>query len=175
MNRGKFVVLLLFVVGTCMAGFAWWHRYERGQQVLNAWGSDISSAIRLGSRVDLLRLTRLDANPDVDEAILDSLRIGNQRRRITERRDVSKARGLIHARHALLQREAFRWVIDDPACRPNWEYALRFHHASQVATLALDFECQRVYLLERDRQAGMAPIAGGLQTFVGELTSAASN
>ena len=164
MNRGKIVIVLMLLVGMGLASFAWWHRWQRAQPVLSNWGHEVTVSIRLGQQVELWRLA------DGEQAALaERISVGGHSWAVVERRDISDARGLIHARHALLQREGFAWDVAPLESKPAWGYVLRFRGERATATMALDFRNRRARLLERDREVGIEPIADGLQAFVEEL------
>ncbi len=164
MNRGKFAILIMLGVGIAAATFAWWYRWQRGTEMLEVWGSRAAICVRLAPQVDLFRLQPLS---ETDSRTLDLMCQG-QGFTIVDRRDISHARGLIHARHALLQRESFAWEGSVGDCDPVWQYALRFTKDQTQTSVILDFACQRVLFLPRDREAGMAAISESLKTFVEE-------
>lgn len=176
MNRSKSVIVAMVTVGVVMALFAWWNRYQGSQRILATWGPEAVVAIRKGERVELLYLD--------SEASASGERISLESRpsapgepssttsfRISRTIDITDAPGLIHARHHLLHERGFAWGLGETECESEWELALRFVHGDNVATLALDFQCNRIYFVERGVSANMQPIASSLRKFLDDLTS----
>ena len=173
MNQGKFVILAMVGIGIVLAGFGWWVRYSRSQKVLQVWGAEAVIAIRTGDLAELIPL-----GPSAAEQLGGNQLGGNQLGGKGEGEtivvdpespgatlaagqaiDISKAPGLIHARHHLVHEKGFDW--DKPrtdGCTPNWEVAFRFTDDENVATIVLDFACNRAYLVERKTEVGMKPI-----------------
>ncbi len=163
MNRGKFVIVMMLVVGVGLASFAWWHRWQRSQMVLTNWGSEAADAIRTGEKVELFRVGRAHR---IVGAEAEEITIGNHTYLLFDRRDITNSAGLIHARHHLLQEKGFGWDAGDAEGEPTWDFVLRFSKGQSVATMAVDFSGRRARLLERNREVGMAPIADALQAFI---------
>lgn len=177
MNQGKVVIGAMLVISIALAVFAWWTRYSRSQQVLSTWGRDAVVAIRTGEKVELLVLGPADvASSDPPELLVipEWAPAGNgpERRTIRRRIDITGTPGLIHARHHLIHEKGFSWdAVRSEDCRPQWETALRFSKNGNLATMAFDFQCKRVCLVERQVEVGMAPsIAEALTIFFAELT-----
>ena len=171
MNQGKLVIVTIVVVGMALSAFAWWTRYSRSQQVLEVWGADAVIAIRSGDKVELLRLVAADRESSMtateSQDVRETLSAGRDKLYVEGTADIADAPGLIHARHHLIHEKGFHWNEPRPTdCQPNWESALRFTHEENVATMLLDFECQRIYLVERDVEVGMQPIAPSIQKFL---------
>ncbi len=163
MNRGKFVIVLMLVIGVGLASFAWWHRWRRSQTVLTTWGSEAADAIRTGEKVELFRIGQA---PRMRGAEVEEITVGNHSHLLFDRRDITNSAGLIHARHHLLHEQGFAWDAGDAEDEPTWDFVLRFTKGQSVATMAFDFSGQRARLLERDREVSMAPISAALQAFV---------
>jgi hypothetical protein len=170
MNRSKTAVVAMVAVGMAMAIFAWWVRYNRSQQVLAIWGRDAVVAIRDGEKVELLRLSRSSEEGSGETIVLGS-EDGNAKSVLTVDKvtDISQTPGLIHARHHLLQEKGFDWDAEPDNCLPRWEVGLRFTHGENVATMLLDFQCNRAYLVQRYAEVNMKPIAASLSKFLSGL------
>ena len=110
MNRGKYVICAMVGVGLTMAMFAWWARYDASQRILEAFGPDVAVAVRNGKTVELLQLS-IRPSPSMDGRVLQTPD-GQPLAYIVDRRDISDAPGLIHARHHLLHEQGFEW--DEP-------------------------------------------------------------
>ena len=97
------------------------------------------------------------------------LTIDGQRLVVRERQDISDARGLIHVRYVLLQREALQPIgPEGVACRAEWPVALRFRKAATTTTVAIDWNCQAIQAVEMARGARVPAIIDGLRLFVDE-------
>jgi len=166
MNRGKLVIVVMVTVGLVLASFAWWNRWSRSQRVITHWGPQAATVIRKGEIVELLWLG------DIDSADTHNLvALTGKPRKIVQHMNITKAAGLIHARHQLLQDGAFNWEQPRPAgCKPQWNMAIRFVRGQEVATVVLDFHCQRALLLERNEEVGMQPIAEAMEKFLYDIT-----
>jgi hypothetical protein len=121
LNSGKLVILGMLAVALAAAAFAWWRQYHLGRRSLEYWGAEGARLIRAAPQVELVKLSGAAA-----EAPPNSLR-----------RDVSQARGLVHARQALISDASFLWG-DKPSTTPAWEYALVFRDGSREFTVLLD-------------------------------------
>ena len=171
MNRGKIVIITMMVVAIGLAIFAWWNRYSQSQKVLEVWGADVVLAIRTGDRAHLLQLQSLANRAAAEnEDRIDVLKNGEKTTLVVvNQQEITDVPGLIHARHHLVHRMGFDWDAPRSAtCEPTWPLALRFHEPG-TATMLLDFDCKRVYLLERDVEVAMRPIiADALFEFIEE-------
>jgi len=180
MNNGKFVIIAIAVVGVAMSTFAWWVRWSRSQIVLNQWGYEAAVAIRNGEGVELLELTSTPPSDPAEEISIHTVANTQPTETVTvwvtNTRDISKTPGLLHAKHHLLHVKGLDWEAPrDEGCDPDWSVAMRFKHPDHVATMLFDLQCNRAYLVERNVEVSMAPIAKGIKTFLGELTSDGSS
>ena len=57
---------------------------------------------------------------------------------VIRRVDISQARGLVHARHALIMDYNFEFDRPDLAATPQWRYALRFTEGDRQVVLTFD-------------------------------------
>jgi len=164
---GKLVVLLLFLLGVAGALFAIWFNHQATYRTTSRFGSHTVGLIAHACDVELLELS--DKDPQVMGDVHEMLNIDGKRLRVVGTRDVSEARGLIHARHALRQDASFDWHGSRRDCDPAWRYALRFHENDETSTLAFDFSCSRIYVLDRQIEVSLvAKIAHGLEDYFGE-------
>jgi hypothetical protein len=56
LDRGKTVVLVIFLCALLMGSFAWWYRYQQGHRCRQLWGADSAQLIRHAPTVRLLQL-----------------------------------------------------------------------------------------------------------------------
>lgn len=165
---GKWLILLIFGTALAMAIFAWSFQYMRGRRVLELYGADAARLIRVDAdRIELLQLGRVAAGDE-------SIRIGDEELPVAATIDISRARGIIHARQALIEDYSYDWDRSLADCTPQWAYVLRFSHGDRHASAAIDTNCRRLRLLETSAEAPLAEhLVHGMQTFVDEQLAAA--
>ena len=164
-HRGQFVIFCIFVLAIAASVFAVWHHHWQGRRAMMLWEIESATLIERARQVELLLL----ASQDDPTGPGEELDIGGRTMLVTGRKDVSRAGGMVHARHALLVDASFDWEAprdENLAARTRWEYALRFSEAGQTATVALDLSSGRARLLERGKEASIAPIADGMRKFI---------
>lgn len=163
MVQGKFVIIAMVTVGLGLSGFAWWARYQGSRQVLSVWGPDAVIAIRQGREVELLRLS----DTAMEGQSTETMKIQDREVFVQSSTDITQVPGLIHARHHLIHEKGFGWKDPRPdGCEPNWDVAIRFRMDQRVATLAMDFQCNRAFLVERDAEVSMKPISASMRKFL---------
>lgn len=173
LNRGKLAVVTMFVVALAAAGTAWWFNFNRGRQTLEFYGRDAALMIRTAPHVELLVLT--PEGDSMNEPSEEMLTLNNQRLRVAQRHDMSKAKGLINARTSLLADSSYHWDTDPGDCQPRIEYAVRYR-GQTTATLAFDFNCQQVWHVESGRSATIiSKVAEGWQSFLTRQARTRSN
>ena len=124
LDRGKVVVLVIFLCALVMGSFAWWYRYQQGHRCRQLWGSNAAQLIRQAPTVFLLTLAPAsEAASDADPAALE----------IARRVEISGAPGLLHARHALLQDVNYQWHKAAEADKTAWRFVLEFQAGSERA------------------------------------------
>jgi hypothetical protein len=133
-NSGKLVTLGILLLALLAAGVAWWNNWSKGRRAMAYWGSQAASRIRLAPSVTLYELSDAASVQDPE-----SLALGPQKLRIVEQRDISQARGLVHARQALIQDASFNWQVVNTA-KPEWRYALRFQDPQGSLWVLFDFD-----------------------------------
>jgi hypothetical protein len=162
---GKLAIVVILGVALVMASYAWWHRYQQGRRSLEFWGHEPALLISQSRQVELLRLRPTDE--PADDGANERLNIAGQTFTVIQRKDVSRARGLLHARDALVEDASFLWDQPRGDCQGGWEFALRFSDGQHQSTVALDFACRRVRLMEGEQEAAVVELtAKGLREFV---------
>lgn len=164
LNPGKLAVVGILLVAVGLAGFAWWWNWQRTQRCREFFGGEGAHLIRTATKVEGLRLNDAPSG----WAVREELRFSQHLATIKEKFDVSQARGLIHARTALLDDSSYRW--DDQTthdCEAVIRHAVRFHGPGQQVTLVFDYGCSRMWIVETQREVMLAPkIAAGWQSFL---------
>ena len=98
-----------------------WHRYQQGRRALELWGVETAQLIRHAPQVELLTLSDKSASLAGESLQVEGREVG-----IARREDISKTRGLVHARHVLIEDASFDWDGTPADCGGDWSYALRF-------------------------------------------------
>ena len=161
MNRGKLAVLLMLGVAAGLAAFALWWNVTAGSRTLEFWGRDAGARIIApDAKVELLWLEPAD-----ETAKHERLKIGGRPLAVVAKTDVTGARGLVHARHSLLEDASFAW--DAPAAETgDYTLAARFQGDGGATTVAFDFAKEQLVHVESGRSAKAAQkIASGWKTF----------
>lgn len=158
---GKLIILFIFGVAIGMAVFAWWYRYEQGNESLAFWGADNARLISGAEQVALIKLSGdATSSGDVDRTSIDGRDWVN-----VSAHDLRGARGFLHARHSLVEDATFRWD-EPPADSPsNWDYVVEFWDTpDRMAVVAFDLYRHRVRLVGTDREVAIQPdIAEGFR------------
>lgn len=158
-NRGAVAILGILGLGVVMASVAVWYHAQTGRRCLDTWGVEAARLIRHAPLVDALRLG--PASPD-SPASLERLDAGAAPLVVLDRLPIGEARGLIHARHALISDHQFEpaaaageppsgGTLDATERSANdverWKYALQFTEGRRQATLLFDPVDRTVRLL----------------------------
>ena len=169
MNRGKLAVLSILVLAVALAGFALWWNVTGGRRPLEFWGREAGARIiSPEATVELLWL-----EPAGEDFPHERLSIGGRSYALVGQQDVTKAPGLVHARHSLLADASFDW--QSPAASGNYTIAARFRGGSGVTTVAFDFAAGQLAHVEFGREAkGAEKIIEGWQTFARRHTTSHS-
>ena len=178
-STGKLLVVGIFVVALTAAGFALWWNISRSREALAFWGKDGVRLIQYGGHVELLTLNSLAdfGPPGFSPAAPDQLNYGGQRIRVVKNYDLSKARGLVHARHSLTDDSSFEWPSAEKGNERNWTHALRFRDAGKTGAdktgdggevlILLDLPSRRLANFAAEREVTVIPkISEGWQTFI---------
>ena len=163
-DRGKLVVSAILAVALALAGFAWYWNYAHGRRSLDFWGREQALLIRQAPDVELMRLVPLMGENNSNEKIV----FAGKSWAVIERKNISKAQGLLHARFALTVDASFHF--DEPAdpASAQWDVAARFSRDGQAATVLFDFQHEQLGIAEHGRVARVVPkIVSGWRQFVG--------
>jgi hypothetical protein len=162
MSSGKLVTLGLLLLAVLAAAFAWWNTWAKGQRALDYWGSRGAYRIRLAPEVTYFELT--DAPPQTGQAVLQ---IGpHQHRSVVSQKDISRARGLVHARQALIQDASYNWNAA-VTVRPLWSHAFRFSDPEGSQLVLFDLEHALVAMSSDSPPLNMN-LASGFRTLFAE-------
>jgi hypothetical protein len=167
LNRGKLVVIFIFVVALTMASFGLWWNWGLGRRSLEYWGQESGLAIRDAKTVQLIQLVEQHGNPGEGGEVF---RVDGRTWKVVQTKDVSSAKGLVHARHAFLEDASFQWDQPVDFGGPNWQYAVRFQGDQEQATILLDMKRGAAGSWEARRAVLFSPkTASGWRVFTGRF------
>ena len=157
MQRGQAVILAIVCVAVAMASYACWHHYRKGRKALRFWGSESAELIRHAEKVRLLKLDPGSAPLPSNTSANGKIRIGNQDLSVVREVDISSMRGLVHARHTLIEDRNFKWNSSPthPPDRSRWDFALEFSNQEHQLMLVFDVQHHVVRDLGTGRQKVM--------------------
>ncbi|MCA9173549.1 MAG: hypothetical protein KDB14_03600 [Planctomycetales bacterium] len=154
-KAGKAVILGIFGLTLAMSVFAVWYRQAVGRRARELFGIEAGQRLQLADDVALVRLpapvATLDKPPEGDDLVWLAM---------------AKVSGMTHVRGALIEDRSFDWEEPGEPCPPQWQYVLRFRDRGGATHLALDLQCARLRVLERQREVGFAPMATFLRRFI---------
>lgn len=153
---GKTAIVTVALVSVGLACFAWWFRYQQGNAAIEFWSADAAQRIRHARQVELLQLTPTSARANDASAQktkigeLAAISIDGESYAITRRLNVSRAPGLVHARHSLIVDRNFEWTSAGKP-PPIWDFAIRFSDGRRHTTVLLDYETRAIKALGGER------------------------
>ncbi|MFN9369505.1 MAG: hypothetical protein ACK6CT_12210 [Planctomycetia bacterium] len=160
--RGRLVVALIVVLGICLAMFAFWYQWRQTRRCLDFLGAAVAGDVSRADRVELWRL-----GPGS----------GPRRLAVTARYDVSRAPGLVHLRHALVEDASFIWEAVPPAGDsgprpvPEWATAIAFSRhgdakSPPATVLAFDRQFGTMTVVGRPGRVALGRLGSGLDRWV---------
>jgi hypothetical protein len=161
---GKWLIIGVVAVALAGAGGSWWFRYQSTHRVAEFWGSDVARLIRDAPRVELLRLGSPNTIGLESSDVAHEVETANYH-------DVSKGRGLVHLRNALLQDRSYDWPPQPKKPRSYWSWALRFRddRKGEREIILIGADCDYVTNLTGDHMLASRPILDGLHKMFAEL------
>ncbi len=142
MKRDRILIMLILAIAVAATVFAAWFRWSQGRRALEYWGADDARQIRFAMSVDLLWLDAplANAKKQADPSARDAITVDAVTWQVFQRRDITSARGLVHARQALIQDATYLWDDDTLGPEAAWTHALVFRSAGEDdVVLLFDF------------------------------------
>lgn len=164
-NPGSLLVLGMVGMAAGLAAFAVWFQWTQTRRCLTYFGPEIAAAIQTAPRVEAWRLGAGGAGKHLLAA---------------SRADVSRARGLVHLRHGLVEDSNYVWPPAGGGRRPigSWDVALAFFAADAAqpqAILAFDLDGDgTVAAVGRPGRVGLGRLGPGLRTWIDATLDAAA-
>jgi hypothetical protein len=158
--EGKYAIIGVLAVALAGALGSWWYHGQLQRRAISLWGRDVAELIQTAPQAELLKREPAGdgAKDDATNGDRDVLAARGLKLAIVERRDASRAAGLIHLRRSLISDKSFLWSAPLEACQPRWRYALRFSDGERAATLLMDFDCEQALLAEKNARVSIEPM-----------------
>lgn len=183
-NRGAFAIGVMVAIGVVLATFSVFFHRSQGARCLDRWGVADANRIRHAAQLEIWRLTPVESsgdkqtsdqqttNSDSDRSPAGQTAVAGRTYSITQRISMTSARGLVHARHALVVDANYDWSQseDQPGNQPVYTHAVLFRDTAdkaqdpQQTILYFDFASgwvtsdreRHARLVEKLRQAELA-------------------
>ena len=166
-------------VGAVTAAIAWWYNLSHTRRALAYWGPAAVALIRDAPQVTAYAIafegTAAATAGDQRPLLHPTTRT---RARLLESHDISRAKGLVHLRHALLDDLSFAWEAR-PGDAGDLSYALSFEDDASRLVVYFSSDFARMTVSRSDIAArpegaspttlSTGPIAGGLRTYFSEV------
>ena len=145
---GTYLVAAIIAVAVLSAGITIAYHWSQSRFTVAYWGGEHATQIRAAEEVRLV-----DLNSDAAAE------------------DISKAKGLVHFRQALIEDASFVGTVPRDEANPNWKVEVRFidPDTQQETTVQFDLDGGLVGLPDREDVLNAQPIAEGLRTFFDDL------
>jgi hypothetical protein len=173
---GKIIILGILAVAFIAAGTSWWFRYNSTRRAARFWGRELTLLIRDAPEVILFRQPSRELIQFVEKN-------PSRAKFVDPAHDISKARGVLHLRNAMLDDRSFVW----PAAGNPWHsltadpthWLLSFYDpkSRQSAELFFTKDCHyagrlKVVFMHKEWMAvSTEPIAAGLREMFAEFTA----
>lgn len=175
-NRGALAIGVMVGVGVVLATISVLFHRSQGDQSLELWGVADATRIRHATQIEAWQLVPADEPSEqagdgsgretgdntADKAAekLAETRIAGQVYKIAQRAPLANARGLVHARHALVVDANYDWSVrpDQLKVTPSFTHAIQFRadkpsaDGAQETILYFDF-ASGIVCSDRDRRA----------------------
>jgi hypothetical protein len=175
---GKLIILGILAVALVAAGTSWVFRYYATHRAARFWERETAVLIRDAPKVTLFKMP----SPELiryaqDDALRASLEDSAY--------DISKARGLVHLRNALLDDRSYNWLPESEqlwAVPDDHHWMLCFHDRDSHKTAVILFskDCRFAthsvprFLGREAKRASTAPISRGLVEVFTEMSTVKS-
>ena len=148
------VIVAILAFALAAAGASWWFRYNATHRAAKFWGPNDARRIRDAPFVELYYI---NDDPDALSTI----------------RDISKAPGLTHLRHALLEDRSFVWPARPAVRQPRWHWAIGFREGNDkrmtLVAFTADWKRATNYRSRSNEVVSSEPIAEGMAIMFSDL------
>jgi hypothetical protein len=134
-NRGAFAIGVMVAIGIVLATFSVFFHRSQGARCLDRWGVADANRIRHAPQIEVWKLTPAessneDQSSEPPSGITDSGHSGEdqtivagRKYSIMQRVSLASARGLVHARHALVVDANYDWSLPEEQLPENANYS----------------------------------------------------
>lgn len=129
MHSGSKLVLGLIWLALAAGLLSWWYRYEAAHRSTTFWGPHLAELIARPSAVMAFGLEKTSPTESSDESFL----ILDEPYSPTDRRNITKAAGMVHLRNAILSDGNYRW--DREVTTDDWRWCMQFEGNGRKATI----------------------------------------
>jgi hypothetical protein len=169
---GKLIIIGILAVGLVAAGASWWFRYVATHRAAQFWGPEGVRLIRDAPTVYLIKL----ATAEQPHGLVGPTGVAYE---------ISKARGLLHLRNALLEDRSFDWT--NLGAKPTgkdtflgqWELLFLDDGPKAQLNILFTADCRHASVRADDVDPNWTistePISGGLCDIFNEFWSAAES
>ena len=166
-HLGKLLILLILALAIGAASFSIWYLRGLSLRSMEFYGLQAGQLILQAPVVEAMRLEPADAT--AEPATSETLTVDARTYAVIQRRDISRAKGLINVRRGLMNDASYHWE-EAPSRGPlRWEYALRFRDGDRQATLLFSLDQGLVMPFDnRRRPISFRPVKAGLEAFFAE-------
>ena len=155
---GTTLVIGLLTLAVALAAFAVWFQWNQTRQCLGFYGAEAARSIQGAPRVELWQLA---VDPVTGRLVA------------IDRRDVSRAPGLVHLRRGLVEDANFTWPTPDGNRRPAdaWDHALAFFDSADsqrpTTLVAIDLDAEGwLTVAGRPGRVALGRLHKGLRTWI---------
>jgi hypothetical protein len=177
-SSGAWAAAILVFAGGTAACLAWWYNLSRTRHALDFWGPEAVSLIRDAPLVAAWHISfplRGNTTADLDHALLHPET--GAAADVRKVHDISRAKGLVHLRHALLDDRSFDWK--NAGVEPeNLHYALTFQQGDSRLVIYFSDDFSRLttsprgtaaHNASRPKHISTEPMAGGLKKYFSQV------
>ena len=164
-NRGALAIGVMVLIGVVLASLSVWYHAREGRMCLHFWGVAEANLIRHSPKIEVWKLEEfevplVDENSKAPPPSAVTLKIDDAIYKVARRQTIDEARGLVHARHALIVDANYEWEAGEPAAHDKplrWTHALRFHDDDNSIVVAISEKHPFVRSLSKPGHARLVP------------------
>ena len=164
-NRGALAIGVMVLIGVVLASLSVWYHAREGRMCLHFWGVAEANLIRHSPKIEVWKLEEfevplVDENSKAPPPSAVTLKIDDAIYKVVRRQTIDEARGLVHARHALIVDANYEWEAGAPAAHDKplrWTHALRFYDDDNSIVVALSEKHAFVRSLSKPGYARLVP------------------
>jgi hypothetical protein len=174
MNRGKFVILLIFVAAAAVSVAAVWYRHQQMRHVLETFTAQVAQLIAYAPEAEILQLgaPKEAVIGEDPQAGTEEIKIAHRIYPIIARKKVESSRGFGKLRADLVRDSNYAWpeptdvVVEKTLA--EWQYVLVLTNEKDQAQLAFSPNSCQMMLVDAVRIVSIAPICDATKELLAE-------